>query len=105
MKRSVVRYRVKPEHAEENQRLIEEVFAELAERGPDGIRYASYRLDDGVTFVHVAAEAEGQSIATLEAFGRFREGLRERCQDQPDVRTATPIGSYAAVAERVREAV
>ena len=32
----VVRYRTKPEHADENQRLVEAVFAELAATTPAG---------------------------------------------------------------------
>ena len=47
----VVRYEMRPDTADENQRLIENVFAELAETHPDGISYAAFRLDDGVTFV------------------------------------------------------
>jgi hypothetical protein len=31
----VVRYETEPDRADENQRLVEEVFAELAERRPD----------------------------------------------------------------------
>ena len=50
----VVRYRTKPEHADENERLVRDVFAELAETDPDGLHYATFRLDDGVSFVHVA---------------------------------------------------
>jgi len=50
----VIRYRTKPEHADENERLIRGVFAELAEDRPDGLHYATFRLDDGVSFVHVA---------------------------------------------------
>ena len=34
MKQTVVRYRTKPECAEENTRLIEEVFQELQARAP-----------------------------------------------------------------------
>ena len=49
----VIRYRTKPESADENERLIREVFAELAEQAR-GLRYATFRLDDGVSFVHVA---------------------------------------------------
>ena len=30
----VIRYRTKPEHADENERLIRAVFAELAEQSP-----------------------------------------------------------------------
>ena len=48
----VVRYRTKSDRAEENERLIREVFAELAEEQPAGLRYAAFRLDDGVSFVH-----------------------------------------------------
>jgi hypothetical protein len=35
MKATVVRYQAKPEMAEENQRLVEAVFDELAEREPE----------------------------------------------------------------------
>ena len=38
MKRTVVRYKAKPEMAQENQRLIENVFAELHAKSPDGVR-------------------------------------------------------------------
>src|ERR1700704_3580092 len=50
----VVRYRTNPQDAAENARLIRDVFAELAAEQPEGLRYASYRLDDGVSFLHVA---------------------------------------------------
>lgn len=36
VKATVVRYQAKPDRAEENQRLIEAVFAELDELEPDG---------------------------------------------------------------------
>ena len=36
----VVRYRTKPESAEENQLLVEEVFAELDDLGATGFAYA-----------------------------------------------------------------
>ena len=58
----VVRYRTNPQHADENARLIRDVFAELAAKRPGGLRYASFLLDDGVSFVHVAvldADKEG----------------------------------------------
>ncbi len=35
----VVRYRTKPECADENERLIRDVFAELADARPDGLQY------------------------------------------------------------------
>ena len=53
MKRTLVRYKVKPEQVQENARLIELVFQELQAKSPEGVRYLALRLDDG-TFVHFA---------------------------------------------------
>ena len=41
MKLTVVRYRTKPEMAEENARLIQAVFQELRAKSPDNVRYLS----------------------------------------------------------------
>ena len=79
----VVRYRTKPEHADENARLIEGVFAELAEQEPDGLHYAAFRLDDGVSFLHVAV-LDGEvnpltsSPGLCDVPGRHRGALRRR---------------------------
>jgi hypothetical protein len=43
----VIRYRTNPDSADENERLIRSVFAELAEHKPDGLHYAAFRLDEG----------------------------------------------------------
>ena len=74
---TVVRYRNKPEHAEENAELVRAVFAELAANDPGGLRYATFRLDDGVTFVHVATiEGDVNPLASSAAFGSFPVGHR-----------------------------
>jgi len=91
----MVRYRVKPERVTENEELVHAVYAELAEREPDGMTYATFKLDDGVSFVHVFAGA-GDALPQVAAFRRFREGLAERC-DEPPVRTEmTAVGTYRA---------
>jgi hypothetical protein len=46
MKRTLVRYKAKPEMAHENERLITDVFRELQAKAPDGVRYATLRPDD-----------------------------------------------------------
>src|SRR5207244_71575 len=61
----VVRYRTKPERADENQQLVEKVFAELHEMNATGFGYASFRLEDGVSFVHVVVEEEGGGSVSL----------------------------------------
>jgi hypothetical protein len=54
MKQTLVRYKTKPERAQENAQLIAQVFAELKAKAPGGVRYLCLKLDDG-TFVHFAA--------------------------------------------------
>jgi hypothetical protein len=91
----VVRYEMRPDTAEENQRLVEEVFAELAEKGPDGIRYASFRLADGVSFVHVGmVDDDSPGLGALAAFQQFQERFGERAAGKPMASEATMVGSY-----------
>ncbi|MGI9008939.1 MAG: hypothetical protein ACR2FU_22570 [Streptosporangiaceae bacterium] len=92
----VVRYTTRPDSAEENARLIREVFAELASQQPDGLRYAAFRLDDGVSFVHVAELADEQRnpLASSEAFAKFQAGVAGRCAQGPAASDATVVGSY-----------
>jgi hypothetical protein len=97
MKRVMVRYRVKPEHAAENERLVRAVYDELHRTGPDEIRYATFRLDDGVSFVHLASveTADGRSpLVDLAAFQAFQEGIGDRCDEQPVVTELHEIGSF-----------
>ena len=98
MKAIVVRYQTKPEASDENQRLIEAVFAELAERQPEGFTYKAFRLDDGVSFVHVVIEHEGvadpDSLQDVPAFQAFVAGIAERCDVAPVASGATVVGGY-----------
>jgi hypothetical protein len=93
----VVRYRTTEEGAEHNQQLVEKVFQELAETRPDGLRYATFRLADGVSFVHVASveTADGSNpLSASAAFAEFQRELPDRCVEQPAPSAATLVGSY-----------
>ncbi len=94
---TVVRYKTKPDRADENQALIEKVFAELDAVRPAGLRYASYRLDDGVSFVHVASietdDGTNPLVAT-PAFSEFLRGIGDRCEEGPLASDASVVGSY-----------
>lgn len=93
----VVRYRTEPDRAEENHALVEQVFAELATEQPDGLRYATFRLADGVSFVHVAEveTADGTNpLSRIAAFGEFQREIPDRLVEGPDVADATVVGSY-----------
>jgi len=93
----VVRYRTKPGRADENQALVEAVFAELAAKEPEGLRYATFRLSDGVTFVHVASVDTADGVNPLTktgAFAAFTQAIGERCDEPPVALDATVVGSY-----------
>lgn len=97
MKSTVVRYQAKPERADENQKLIEAVFADLDERQPEGFTYKVFRLDDGVSFIHVAIEhdvADPDSLQDVPAFQAFVSGIAERCDVPPHAVGATVVGGY-----------
>jgi hypothetical protein len=92
---SVIRYRTRPDAADENARLVAAVYASLAELKPAGFAYTTYRLDDGVSFVHVARlDAKENPLSKLPAFAEFQRDLKQRCVEQPDPRGATVVGSY-----------
>jgi hypothetical protein len=91
MQGTLVRYKTAPESAEENQQLIENVFAELRATSPEGIRYVVLRLADG-SFVHFK-EGPG-SLQELEAFRAFQKGVKARCIEAPQAGEATVIGNY-----------
>jgi hypothetical protein len=94
-KNVVVRYRTRPEAADENARLVAAVFASLAELDPGDFRYVTYRLADGETFVHVAQmNGPDNPLATLPAFAEFQRELAGRCVEQPAPSDATVVGSY-----------
>jgi hypothetical protein len=93
---AVVRYTTKsPAAAEENSRLIERVFAELAADDPGGLRYAAFRLDDGVSFVHVALiEGDTNPLNRSSAFAEFQREIVDRTLEPPAAAGATVVGSY-----------
>lgn len=97
----IVRYRTKPEHTEANAELVRAVFEELAADEPGGLSYATYCLDDGVSFVHIATiEGEVNPLVSSSAFGRFQQGIADRCEEGPTVADATLVGSYLSRGSR-----
>jgi hypothetical protein len=97
MRQVMVRYKVKPERAAENEGLVRAVYEELHETAPDGLRYATYVHEDGVSFVHVATTEEGANpLGQVGAFKRFVADIAERCDEPPVTATLREIGSYRA---------
>lgn len=91
----VIRYTTSPDAAEENARLIRDVFDELTQTRPEGFTYTAYRLDDGVSFLHVAEiTGDENPLMTSPAFAAFQAGIGTRCVDGPTPAQATVVGSY-----------
>jgi hypothetical protein len=99
MPQVMVRYRVRPERAAENEELVRAVYDEIATTRPDGLSYATFKLPDGVTFVHVAQHDEDNPLPKTRAFQRFQEAIRDRCDEPPVVTELEEIGSYRMFGE------
>ena len=86
MKRTLIRYKTKPEMADRNAELIAAVFAELKAAKPDGVRYLSLRLDDDTLrpFRRDRGRRRQQRDArNWRRFKAFQSGIRERCVEPP----------------------
>jgi hypothetical protein len=97
MRQVMVRYKVRPDRVAENERLVRAVYDELHRTEPAGLRYATFRMADGVSFVHLSTtetEDGRNPLTEVEAFARFQEGIGERCDEPPVVTELEAIGSY-----------
>ena len=101
MRRTVARYTVKPGAEERNAELVGAVYRELAELRPEGFSYATYRLHDGRSFVHIAEqESDADSpLPGLAAFRAFQEGIRDRCEWGPVVGAAEVLGRFGTLSD------
>ena len=97
-KRLVTRYATRSaEAADENQRRVEEVFAELVASKPDSVSYIVLRLADD-SFVHVSFHNHGDDevnpIASTAAFAHFQQDHAARREGGVDQQSATLVGAY-----------
>ena len=94
----VVRYKVKPDRVEENERLVQ--------RRVRGARTSATRAGSGTRpsgsptasrFVHVASvdTADGTNpLGDIAAFAEFTRDIADRCDEPPLALDATVVGSY-----------
>jgi hypothetical protein len=101
MKRTLIRYKAKPEAADKNAELVAAVFAELKAAKPEGVRYLTLRLEDDsfVHFVETTAEDGTSALPKLTAFQAFQSGIRERCAEPPVFGGVTIVGNYRMLNE------
>ena len=97
MKRVIVRYKVKEDTVHQNREYIQDVFRALDTSKPEGLRYTSFQMEDGVSFVHIASiETEDGSnpLASFEAFKAFTRDIASRCEEPPAASEVETIGNY-----------
>jgi hypothetical protein len=97
MRRVMVRYKLKPDRVAENEGFVRQVFEQLERERPTAIRYATFKLDDGVSFVHIASQdaPEGTNPLTeLSAFKAFTANIKDRCEEPPVSMRLNEVGSY-----------
>ena len=93
--RVMIRYKPKREEAEREPELLRVVYEEIESVQPDDLRYASFRLEDGVSFVSFVETGGGPGpLPRLEVFRRYRAALDARCEETPVMTEPHGVGSY-----------
>ena len=107
MDTTIVRYKVKADQAEQNKAYVRAVFEELDANKPEGLRYVSFCLADGVSFVHIAvveAEDGANPLQQSAAFSEFIADIRDRCEEPPVASSAEIVGSYRLFWQKLSDA-
>jgi hypothetical protein len=93
---SMIRYKVRPDRADENESLVKAVYEQLARERPEGLHYATFKLPDGVSFMHVVFETDqpGRILNEVAAFKAFTADIEDRSEEPPVATELTLIGSY-----------
>jgi hypothetical protein len=97
MSQVMVRYKVNQDAAAHNEELVRRVYHELHQVKPAGIHYATFVLEDGVSFVHLASNEseDGRNpLIEIAAFRAFQQGIGERCDEPPVPMGLREVGSY-----------
>jgi predicted RNA-binding protein with EMAP domain len=94
---SMIRYMVRPDRAGENESLVKAVYEQLARETPEGLHYATFKLPDGVSFMHVVFESDqpGRILNEVAAFKAFVAEIESRCEEPPVATELTVVGSYS----------
>jgi len=92
----MLRAKVKAESVPELEAAARTMFAAIEQAQPKGVRYASCKLPDGVTFVALLELEEGieNPLPAVPAFRAFQEGLKDWLAEPPVPEQLTVVESY-----------
>ena len=96
MASSMIRYKVRPDRADENESLVKAVYEQLNRERPAGLHYATFKLPDGVSFMHIVIDSDqpGRILNDVAAFKAFVADIESRCDEPPVATELTTVGSY-----------
>ncbi|WP_086829497.1 hypothetical protein [Allokutzneria sp. NRRL B-24872] len=93
--RVMTRCTIKDGQLDQVVELLRAVYAELESVRPDGLRYASFQLDDGASLMSLVELDGGPEVLhRLPAFQRYRTHLTEACAEPPVTTVLNEIGAY-----------
>jgi hypothetical protein len=92
----IIRSKVKPEHGDAVERAVHDLFAAIEQAQPQGIRYASGRLADGVTYIAQLQVDDGieNPLPALPEFREFQKNLKQWLAEPPTPEQLTVVGTY-----------
>ncbi len=92
----IIRAKVKAEHVADIEAAGQRVYEALAREQPQGIRYTTCRLPDGVTYVNLLELDDGvhNPLLALPEAQAFQEGLKQWVAEPPASERLTVFGSY-----------
>jgi hypothetical protein len=93
---TMIRATLKADAVADAEAAVKALFEALAEAKPDGVRYASSRLDDGETFVAIVAldDPTQNPLAAMPAFVAFQDALTDWLARPPTIEQLDVVGSY-----------
>jgi hypothetical protein len=91
-----IQAKVSEENVAEVEAAATKMFAAIDAARPEGIRYASGKMPDGVTFlILLELEAEGENpLVTIPEFIEFQENLKTWIAEPPVPAPLEIVGSY-----------
>ncbi|MGO9342714.1 MAG: hypothetical protein ACLP6E_09375 [Acidimicrobiales bacterium] len=93
----MIRYKLRADQIEGDITLLRAVYEELDATRPEGLRFATFALDDEGSFAALV-EFDGLPGSAphhrLASFQQYRSTLDQRCVEPPVVTVLHEVGSY-----------
>jgi hypothetical protein len=96
MRLMMVRAKIKAESIDEIEAAGRKLFSAIEREQLQGIRYASCRLPDGVTYLNLLELEDGieNPLPALPEAKEFQEKLKSWLAEPPTSQSLTVVGSY-----------